>query len=99
MPGLLSLIASEIHIRDIGNPVRIIGNAASQQVAVPATARAFVCFAEGGSVRCEIDGAATATSTIYAAEESSVTYPITGGSQTLACYAAVGAFGNFRFLG
>ena len=84
--------------RDIGSPVRITHNSTSQSVAVPASAKAFVCMAEGGATRCEIDGAASATSAIYVAEEASMSYPITGGSQTLFAYGTAG-YGNFRFLG
>ena len=84
--------------RDIGGPVRITHNSTSQSVAVPAAAKAFVCMAEGGVTRCEIGGAASATSTIYVAEEGSMSYPITGGSQTLFAYGTAG-YGNFRFLG
>ena len=84
--------------RDIGSPIRITHNSTSQSVTVPATAKAFVCMAEGGATRCEIGGAASATSTIYVSEEGSVSYPITGGSQTLYAYGTTG-YGNFRFLG
>jgi len=84
--------------RDIGSPVRITHNSTSQSVAVPANAKAFVCMAEGGATRCEIDGAASATSAVYVAEEASLFYPISGGSQTLYAYGTAG-YGNFRFLG
>jgi hypothetical protein len=84
---------------DIGSPRRITNDASSKSVAIPATAKAFVCFAEAGPVRLEIDGAATSTSTIYVQQDTSIMYPIRGGVQTLFCYGAVGTFGNFRFLG
>jgi hypothetical protein len=84
---------------DIGSPVRITNDASSKAVAIPATAKAFVCFAESGPVRLEINGAATSTSTIYVQQDTSIMYPIRGGIQTLFCYGAVGSFGNFRFLG
>ena len=84
---------------DIGSPVRITNNATGQAVTVPTGARSFVCIAEGGFVRLEIDGAATDSSTLYVPEDSMQIYPIRGGSQTLYCYGAAGTYGNFRFLG
>jgi hypothetical protein len=84
--------------RDIGSPVRITHNSTSRSVAIPATAKAFVCMAEGGATRCEIGSAASAISAIYVAEEGSMAYPITGGTQTLFAYGTAG-YGNFRFLG
>lgn len=84
---------------DIGSPVRITNDATSQEVTVPATARAMAIQAEGGEVRLEIDGAASATSTLRVPEESWFMYPIAGGTQTLFCYGAVGTYANVRFLG
>lgn len=84
---------------DVGSPVRITNNASSQAVTIPATARSFVCIAEGGAVRIEIDGAASSTSTIYVPQDTMMIYPIRGSKQTLYCYGSGGSYGNFRFLG
>jgi hypothetical protein len=83
---------------DIGSPLRKTNNATSLTVALPAKVRAFVCFAENGPVRLEIDSAATATSTIYIQQDTSIMYPIKS-TQALYCYGAAGSFANFRFLG
>jgi len=83
---------------DVGSPVRITNNATSQSVTVPATARSFMCIAEGGPVRLEIGGAASATSTLYVPEDTAFIYPIIAASQTLFCYGAAATYGNFRFL-
>jgi hypothetical protein len=95
----LAALLAEILLRDVGSPVRLTGNGASQSIAVPVAAKAFACQAEGGDVRLEIGGAASATSTIRVPEDSWLTYPITGGAQTLSSYGAVGTFSNVRFLG
>jgi hypothetical protein len=83
---------------DIGSPLRITNDASSKSVAVPTYAEAFICFAEGGDCRLEIGGAASATSTIFVAENSMIVYPIKGSTQTLYCYGIVSTYGNFRFL-
>jgi hypothetical protein len=93
------LSANRYSLVDVGSPLRITNDASSKAVAIPATTLAFVCFAEAGPVRLEIDAPATATSTIFIQQDTSIMFPIRGGKQTLFCYGAVGTFGNFRFLG
>jgi hypothetical protein len=80
---------------DIGGPIRITNNAASQSVAVPGAAKAFACQAELGEVRLEIGGAAT----LRVPEDAWLIYPIVGGTQSLYSYGIVGTFSNVRFLG
>jgi hypothetical protein len=96
---LLTTLEAEASLRDIGSPVRIANDTTSKTVTVPATAKAFAVQAEGGEVRMEIGGAASATSTLRVPEDSWLMYPITGGSQTLYSYGAVGTYSNVRFLG
>ena len=86
-------------LSDIGSPVRVTNNGSSQAVSVPATARAFACQAEGGPVRLEIGGAASATSTLRVPEDLWLIYPIVGGTQTLFSYGAAATYSNIRFLG
>ena len=95
---VLDTIEGEISLRDIGSSVRITNDATSKSVSVPATAKAFACQAEGGDVRLEIDGAASASSTIRVPEDSWLVYPVTGGSQTLYSYGLAGTYSNVRFL-
>jgi hypothetical protein len=84
---------------DIGSPVRVTNDTTSKSIPVPAAAKAFACQAEGGDIRLEIDGAASATSTLRVPEDAWLIYPIQGGSQTLFSYGAVGTYSNMRFLG
>lgn len=95
----LSTIESELSLRDIGSSIRLVNNGASQSIVVPATAKAFSCNAEGGDVRLEIDGVADATSTIRIPEDTWLSYPIDGGTQTLFSYGNVAVISNVRFLG
>lgn len=82
---------------DLGSD-RITNDGTSQSVAVPSGSYKFVCVAEGGEVRLEIDNDASSTSTLYIPESCIRMYPIRF-NQTLSCYGSVGTFGNFRFLG
>ncbi len=84
---------------DIGSPVRITNDGTNKSVAVPAAAKAFVCISEGGETRIEIDGVASATSTLLVPQGGAMVYPIVGGVQTLACFGSASIHSNFRFLG
>lgn len=84
---------------DIGNSIQITNNLTSQSIAVPTNAKAFSCHAEGGDVRLEIDAAAGPNSTMRIPEDTWLSYPIVGGTQTLFSYGNVGVISNVRFLG
>jgi hypothetical protein len=85
-------------LTDIGSPISITQNSASQQVTIPATAKAFRVSTEGGKAHLEIGGAASAITTLYIPDECIDYYPIVGGTQTLYCYGTAGK-AHFRFLG
>lgn len=89
----------EVALFDVGEPQRIVNDGTSKAVTVPAAAKMAVVDAEGGDVRLEIDGDATATSTIRIPEDTIRGHPISGGDQTLASWGAVGSIANVRFLG
>ncbi len=84
---------------DIGSPIQSTQDGSSKSIPVPATAVMFAVHAEGGDVRLEIDGAASATSTIRVPEDTWLVYPIVGGTQTLFSYGNIGVVANVRFLG
>ena len=94
----LTAIEGETSLRDVGSPQRISQNSTNQSVPVPATAKAFFVVSEGGTSRFEIDGAASVTSTLVCFENGFLSYPITGGSQTLNTYGASPSIANVRFL-
>lgn len=96
--GLLK-IDSDLSSIDKGSPVRSVQDGTSKSIAVPAAATMFACHAEGGDIRLEIDGAASATSTIRVPEDTWLVYPIVGGTQTLFSYGDIGVVANVRFLG
>lgn len=89
----------EVALFDIGGPQRVVNDGTSKTVTVPAAAKMVVVDAEGADVRLEIDGAASATSTIRIPEDTIRGHPIAGGDQTLASWGAVGSIANVRFLG
>ncbi|MCK9570638.1 hypothetical protein M0R72_16945 [Candidatus Pacearchaeota archaeon] len=93
-------LAQDTALLDLGatDAVRITNDATSQSVTVPVDAIAFVCIAEEGDCRLEIDSDASSTSTLLVPDGGMIVYPIAGGTQTLACYGVVSSYGNFRFM-
>lgn len=93
----LAIIAG-VSLMDIGRAVRVTNDATSKEIPVPEFARVFVCHAEVGDVRLDIDTPATSTSTLRVIQDSWFTHPIRYG-QHLYSYGAAGTFTDVRFIG
>jgi len=94
----IGTLTQETSLYDGGSGVRITNNGTSQEITVPAWALAVVIMAEAGDIRLEIDGAASATSSLFVPEAGALVYPIVGGEQTLFTYGISGSYTNCRFL-
>jgi hypothetical protein len=94
----IGTLTQETSLYDGGSGGRKTNNGTSQEITVPAWALAVVIMAEGGDVRLEIDGVASATSSIFLPEAGALVYPIQGGIQTLFTYGVTGSYTNYRFL-
>lgn len=94
----IETLTQETSLYDSGSGGRKTNNSTSQEITVPTWALAVVIMAEGGDVRLEIDGAASATSSIFVPEAGTLVYPIQGGTQTLFTYGVAGSYTNYRFL-
>jgi hypothetical protein len=90
----------ELALRDLGQGQRIANDGnTGKSVQVPSNAEFFCAFSEVGASRLEIDGIASADSTLVVFKDQYVMFYPIGPGQGLSCYGPASSFCNIRFLG